>query len=107
MCLNVFDEVTGLLQQSSAFYLVLNEAVVGHLARKHELWQRRERANGKIPIAEEDKPKTAITTPFGLYEFNVMSFGLRNVPSTFQRFIPEVLRGMDFVFPYLDDVLIA
>ncbi|GFR31028.1 retrovirus-related Pol polyprotein from transposon opus [Trichonephila clavata] len=36
-----------------------------------------------------------------------MSFGLRNAPSTFQRFITEVLRGLDFVFPYLDDVLIA
>ena len=61
----------------------------------------------QIPIHEADKPKTAITTPFGLYEFNVMSFGLRNAPSTFQRFINEVLRGLNFVFPYLDDVLIA
>lgn len=61
----------------------------------------------QIPIAEKDKEKTAITTPFGLYEFNVMSFGLRNAPSTFQRFITEVLFGLDFVFPYLDDVLVA
>ncbi|GFT86668.1 hypothetical protein TNCV_1251331 [Trichonephila clavipes] len=60
-----------------------------------------------IPIAEEDKEKTAIITPFGLYEFNTMSFGLRNAPSTFQRFITEVLYGLDFVFPYLDDVLVA
>ncbi|GFV74078.1 hypothetical protein TNCV_4509851 [Trichonephila clavipes] len=61
----------------------------------------------RIPIAEEDKEKTAITTPLGLYEFNTMSFGLRNAPSTFQRFITEVLYGLDFVFPYLDDVLVA
>ncbi|GFR08593.1 retrovirus-related Pol polyprotein from transposon opus [Trichonephila clavata] len=36
-----------------------------------------------------------------------MSFGLRNAPSTFQRFITEVLRRLDSVFPYLDNLLIA
>ncbi|GBO39378.1 Uncharacterized protein K02A2.6 [Araneus ventricosus] len=61
----------------------------------------------QIPIAEEHKCKTAIITPFRLYEFNVMSFGLKNAPATFERFIHEVLRGLDFVFPYLDDILIA
>ncbi|GFS79360.1 retrovirus-related Pol polyprotein from transposon opus [Trichonephila clavipes] len=35
-----------------------------------------------------------------------MSFGLKNAPSTF-RFITESLYGIDFVFLYLDDVLIA
>lgn len=33
--------------------------------------------------------------------------GLKNSPATFQRFINEVFYGLDFVFPYLDDVLIA
>ncbi|GBO03169.1 Transposon Ty3-I Gag-Pol polyprotein [Araneus ventricosus] len=61
----------------------------------------------QIPIAEKDKQKTAIITPFGLYEFNLMSFGLRNAPSTFQRFINEVFFGLDFVFAYLDDILVA
>ncbi|UYV67658.1 hypothetical protein LAZ67_5001503 [Cordylochernes scorpioides] len=53
----------------------------------------------QIPIAEEDKPKTAIITPFGLYEFNVMSFGLRNAPATFQRFIHEVQTILDYKLP--------
>ncbi|GBM73356.1 Retrovirus-related Pol polyprotein from transposon opus [Araneus ventricosus] len=36
-----------------------------------------------------------------------MSFGLRNSPSTFQLFINELFFGLDFVFPYLDDILVA
>ena len=51
--------------------------------------------------------KTAITTPFGLYEFVRMPFGLRNAPQTFQRFIDEVLRDLHFSYAYIDDVLIA
>ncbi|UYV66588.1 hypothetical protein LAZ67_4002211 [Cordylochernes scorpioides] len=58
-------------------------------------------------ITEEDKEETAVITPFGLFEFNVMSFGLRNAPATFQIFINEVLFGLDFVFPYIDDILIV
>lgn len=61
----------------------------------------------QIPLAEEDKPKTAIITPFGLYEFNVMPFGLRNAPSTFQRFIHNVLSELPYCFVYIDDILIA
>ena len=36
-----------------------------------------------------------------------MPFGLRNAPQTFQRFIDDVCRDLDFVFVYLDDILIA
>ncbi|CAB0030056.1 unnamed protein product [Trichogramma brassicae] len=52
-------------------------------------------------------PKTAVITPFGLYEYTVMTFGLRNAAQTFQRYVDSALRDLDFTFVYLDDILVS
>lgn len=42
-----------------------------------------------------------------MFEFPYMSFGLRNAAQTFQRFIDEVLHGLEYCYAYIDDILVA
>ena len=61
----------------------------------------------QIPMSEDDIQKTAIITPFSLFEFLRMPFGLKNSAQAFQRLMDGVLRGLPSVFVYLDDILVA
>ena len=62
----------------------------------------------QVEMAEEDKAKTAFCTKYGLFQFNVMPFGLCNAPGTFERLMETVLRGMQWerAVLYLDDIIV-
>jgi hypothetical protein len=62
----------------------------------------------QIRIHDEDIPKTAFSTRYGLYEYLVMSFGLTNDPARFMYlmnsvFMPELDK---FIVGFIDDILI-
>jgi hypothetical protein len=61
----------------------------------------------QVPVAAADIPKTAIITPFGLFEFVRMPFGLKKAGTTFLRLMDSLLGGLPFAFVYLDDILVA
>ena len=61
----------------------------------------------QVLAREQDVPKTAIATPFGLFEFVRMQFGLKNSAQTFQRLMDSVTGQLKGVFAYIDDVLVA
>ena len=61
----------------------------------------------QVRLDEESKKKTAFTCHKGLFQFNVMPFGLSNAPAVFQELMNIVLQGCEeFSTAYLDDILI-
>ena len=61
-----------------------------------------------VKLKEEEREKTAFSVPNGKFEFNVMTFGLRNAGPTYQRMIDICLSGLpaDRLAAYLDDIVI-
>ena len=55
----------------------------------------------QIPMASEDIPKMAIFTPFGMFEFLQLPFGLRNAGNTFQRVLDQILGNLPYCFVYV------
>ena len=61
-----------------------------------------------VPMAEEDKEKTAFTVRSGKFEFNVMPFGLTNAVATFCHLMDKLFAAYqwEFVLCFIDDCLI-
>jgi hypothetical protein len=60
----------------------------------------------QVPLTERAKEITAFCTPFGLYQYKVMPFGLKNAPATFQRMVNHVVADIDGCEAYVDDLIV-
>ena len=62
----------------------------------------------QVEVDPADRHKTAFTTPFGLFEYNRMPFGLGGAPSTFQRVMQSIFRDefLEVLIVYLDDIIV-
>ena len=49
----------------------------------------------------------AVITPYGLFEFLQMPFGLKKAGMTFQSFMDHIFNGLEFFFVYIDNILVA
>ena len=84
---DIFDTLSG-----SKFFSTLDMAMGYH----------------QVEVNPDDREKTAFTTPFGLFQYKVMPFGLATAPATFMRLMTIVFSGMLYntCLAYLDDIII-
>ena len=61
----------------------------------------------QMPVATEDRAKTAFVTPKGLYQFKMMPFGLNGAPASFQWLTDMWVKGCEeYAAAYLHDIVI-
>ena len=62
----------------------------------------------QIPMHLPDAEKTTFITPHGLFCYNVMSFGLKNVMAMYQRLVTKMFRPLlrKTMEVYIDDMMV-
>ena len=60
-----------------------------------------------IPLSDRAKLMSAFITPFGLFQYERLPFGMSNAPATFQRIINQVIQDLEGVYAYIDDIVVV
>ena len=58
-----------------------------------------------IPLDKPSIPKTAFNSPFGIFEYVKVPFGLAQGPAYFQELMTGILKDFNFAIAYLDDII--
>ena len=64
-------------------------------------------AFNQIELSPESQRLTTINTPWGLFQYTRLCFGIANSPAIFQRCLDNALQGLSGVVSRVDDILIA
>jgi hypothetical protein len=61
----------------------------------------------QVEVADEDKEKTAFVSPYGLFQYCRMPYGLPGAPATFQSVVEDMVQVLETedIMAYLDDVI--
>ena len=59
-----------------------------------------------MALSEEVRAKSTFVTRLGKFEFTHSPFGLVHAPNYFHQLKYEVLKGLEFAFGYLDNILV-
>ena len=94
---NTYDDAYKIPNKDSLINSIQGCKYFSQLDCKSGFWQ--------IRLEEDSKPWTTFSCPCGLYEWNVMPFGLKNAPRIFQRMMDNIFGKYSFVLVYIDDIL--
>jgi RNase H-like domain found in reverse transcriptase/Reverse transcriptase (RNA-dependent DNA polymerase)/Integrase core domain/Integrase zinc binding domain len=61
----------------------------------------------QLKIAKPSEEIFTINTPFGLYRYTRLTYGIASAPAIFQRTMEEILRNIPRTCVYLDDILVS
>ncbi|KII68873.1 Retrovirus-related Pol polyprotein from transposon 17.6 [Thelohanellus kitauei] len=61
----------------------------------------------QIPLDEDAKKLLVIHTPFGLYQYNRLPFGISSAPAIFQRYLESLLVDIPNCASFMDDIIVS